>query len=69
VKCLSDYRLECLAKGEGGLLRLLWRRHITRCETCRQKIEEIRANLALAEDLRATLRGGTGSRSAATKTG
>jgi hypothetical protein len=56
MTCLTDERLERLARGEAGAVRgWLWRRHVRGCPSCRARLAEREDDRRFVAELRAAV--------------
>ena len=51
MNCLNEYQLECLIKQSAPLKGIMWRQHLKKCEICQQKMDELKANLNVQNDI------------------
>jgi len=51
MKCLTDHQCEVLLRGEAGLHRRVWKRHLSVCAACRRRFAQVQANLAFLDEL------------------
>ena len=56
MNCLNEYQLECLIKNSVPIKGILWRRHLQNCSICQQKLEELKNNLLIEQDILQTLK-------------
>ncbi|NQZ57723.1 MAG: hypothetical protein HRT88_09710 [Lentisphaeraceae bacterium] len=51
MRCLNEYQLECLINKTAPLKNLFWRQHLKKCSLCQNKLEELKNNLSVQNDI------------------